>query len=194
MFWIFWIFNFKTESHVPVGSSFSISRPNFSGFPYLQGIKHTCWELSAFRESRTGMGPAESMLEIYFLKLWRILYMASLGTVESRMIKQARTHVQVKDRVRVRVLPWTTLCMFYLIWCLSFGLDWFAIYNFLFFLKCYRSYIWQRASDHPLSSKPCIMYVFFKKIGKIYLQFWNSEFYFIKESGRKERRKRRPSN
>lgn len=27
--------------------------------------------------------------------------MASLGTAESRMIKQARKHVQVKDRVKV---------------------------------------------------------------------------------------------
>lgn len=163
MFWIFWIFNFKTESRVPVGSSFSISRPNFSGFPCLWGIKDACWELSAFKERRTGMGPAESMLEIYFLKLWRILYMASLGTVESRMIKQARTHVQVKDRVRVRVLTWTILCMFYLIWCLSFGLDWFAIYNFLFYLKCYRSYIWQKSFWSSIEFQALYYVCFLKK-------------------------------
>lgn len=133
MFWIFWIFNFKTESRVPVGSSFSISRPDFLGFPCIRDSKHACCELSAFRESRTGMGPAESMSEIDFLELWRILFTANLGTAESRMIKQARKHVQVKDRVHVRVLTWTVLCMLYLIWCLTFGLDWFETYNFLFF-------------------------------------------------------------
>lgn len=132
MFWIFFEYLTLKLSHMSQLEEVSLFQGQISQ-AFLWGIKHACCELSAFRESRTDMGPAESMLEIYFLGLWRLLSMASLGTTESRMKKQSRKLVQVKDRVCVQVLTWPILCMFSLIWCLSFGSVWFVIYDFLFF-------------------------------------------------------------
>lgn len=63
---------------------------SLSGFLCLGDIKHACWELSPIRESMAGMGPAENMLEVYVLELWRILFKSSLGTVDSRVIKTSK--------------------------------------------------------------------------------------------------------
>lgn len=53
-----------------------------------------------------------------FLGVTENSFQANLGTVESRTIKQARKHVQVKGRGHGQVLTGMILCMFYLILCL----------------------------------------------------------------------------
>lgn len=54
------------------------------------------------------------------------------------------------------------------------------------------------ATDHTFGKElliihrvlsPVLCMFLFKKMGKIYLQFWNSKFYFLKESERKEKKK-----
>jgi hypothetical protein len=36
------------------------------------------------------MGPAENILEVYFLELWRILFKPNLGAVDSGVIKTSQ--------------------------------------------------------------------------------------------------------
>lgn len=134
------------------------------------------------------MEPAETVLEVHFLGLRRILSKPNLGTVESRTIKQARKHVQVEGRGHGQVLTGMILCMFYLIRCLwvLFSL---VIYNFLFFfLNCYSSYIGKQflIIYRVPSSVSCML----KQWVTLYLQLWNSQFCFMKGSERKGKKER----
>lgn len=87
------------------------------------------------------MGPAENMLEVNFLELWRILFKPNLGTVDSRMIKTSQvtgTSRGQSPRASVHLNNFVHVLLDLLF--MTFLFIYFVIYNFPF-LKCYRPYI-----------------------------------------------------